>query len=337
MNLPDLITRFSGIRALVVGDICLDRWCHYDPSVAEPSRETGIPRVGVVSVEVTPGAGGTIASNLVALGAGRVSVIGAVGQDGFGFELGCALAERRIEYNLLAASKSLQTFTYTKLINAATGVEDLPRCDFINTRRLPADVENQLIANFNAHFQEFDVVLVSDQAETQAGGVVTDWFRDLIADVAERYPQKVIVADSRARIERFRNVMAKPNHKEALAACRRLFGSASGLAPGQTDLQRLRTVIGSRPLLVTQGDRGVLLVDDGGEHLVPSENVPNPIDICGAGDSFAAGMALALRACGDFVTAIRFGNLVSSITIMKKGTGTAAPDEILAKASARLN
>lgn len=333
MSLPDLISKFSGIRALVVGDICLDRWCYYDPSVAEPSRETGIPRVGVVSVEVTPGAGGTIASNLVALGAGRVSVIGAVGQDGFGFELGCALAERRIEYTLLAASKSIQTFTYTKLINSATGVEDLPRCDFINTRPLPADVENQLIANFNAHFQEFDVILVSDQAETQAGGVVTDWFRDLIADVAERYPQKVVVADSRARIERFRNVVAKPNNDEAIAACRRLPGVTAGAA----DFQRLRAVIGSRPLLVTQGDRGVLLVDEGGERLVPSENVPNPIDICGAGDSFAAGMALALRACGDFVTAIRFGNLVSSITIMKKGTGTAAPEEILAKAAVRLN
>ena len=34
---------------------------------------------------------------------------------------------------------------------------------------------------------------------------------------------------------------------------------------------------------------------------------------------------------------IRFGNLVSSITIMKKGTGTAAPEEILAKAAVRLN
>ncbi len=329
MNLPDLIAKFSGFSALVVGDICLDRWCDYDPSVAEPSRETGIPRIGITATETTPGAGGTIASNLVALGAGRVSVIGAIGQDGFGFELGRALAERRIEHNLLVASRGLQTFTYTKLLNSATGVEDLPRCDFINTRPLPADVENQLIANFNAHFQEFDVILVSDQAETQAGGVVTDWLRDLISDVAERYPHKAIIADSRARIERFRNVVAKPNNDEAVAACRRLFG--------QTDFQRLRGAIGSRPLLVTQGNRGVLLVDERAEHLIPSENVSHPVDICGAGDSFAAGLALALRASGDFPTAIRFGNLVSSITIMKKGTGTAAPEEILAKAAVRLN
>lgn len=329
MNLPDLITKFASIRALVVGDICLDRWCYYDPAVAERSRETGIPRVGVVSTEVTPGAGGTIANNLIALGAGRVSVLGAIGQDGFGFELERALAERNVEYNLLVASSSIQTFTYTKLISSKTGFEDLPRCDFINTRPLPAEVENQLIANFNAHFHEFDVILVSDQAETKAGGVVTDLLRDLIADVAERYPTKVVVADSRTRIERFRNVVAKPNNDEAAAACWRLFR--------EPDFQRLRSAIGNRPLVVTQGDRGVLLVDERGEHLVPAERVPHPIDICGAGDSFAAGLALALRVTGDFLTAIRFGNLVSSITIMKRGTGTAAPEEILAKAAVRLN
>ncbi len=329
MNLPDLMERFSGVRALVVGDLCLDRWCHYDPALAEASRETGISRVGVIATEVTPGAGGTVANNLVALGAGRVAVLGAIGQDGFGFELQRELAERKIDYSLVVASKAVQTFTYTKLINSVTKVEDLPRCDFVNTRPLPADVENQLIANFNAHFQEFDVILVSDQAETQSGGVVTDWLRGLIGDVAERYPQKLIVADSRVRIELFRNVVAKPNYEEAVAACRRAFG--------RVDFQRLRTLIGSRPLLVTQGARGVLLVDNHGERLVPSENVSDPVDICGAGDSFAAGLALALRASGDFPTAIRFGNLVSSITIMKKGTGTAAPHEVLAKAAVHLN
>ena len=41
----------------------------------------------------------------------------------------------------------------------------------------------------------------------------------------------------------------------------------------------------------------------------------------------------ALRTTGDFTAAIRFGNLVAGITIMKKGTGTAEPEEVLAKAA----
>ena len=60
------------------------------------SRETGLPRVGVVSTEVTAGAAGTIANNLAALGAGRVAVLGVVGEDGFGWELDGALRGRGI-------------------------------------------------------------------------------------------------------------------------------------------------------------------------------------------------------------------------------------------------
>jgi len=57
MKVPEILSALPGLSALVVGDICLDRWCTYDPATAEPSRETGIPRIGVVATEVTPGAG----------------------------------------------------------------------------------------------------------------------------------------------------------------------------------------------------------------------------------------------------------------------------------------
>ena len=87
MTAKEILDAFGKLRALVVGDICLDRWCTYDPALADISRETGIPRVAVVSTEVTAGGGGTVANNLAALGAGRVAVLGVVGRDGFGYEL----------------------------------------------------------------------------------------------------------------------------------------------------------------------------------------------------------------------------------------------------------
>ncbi len=137
MNWSSLIREFKGCRVLVAGDICLDRWCHYDAEEADLSRETGIPRVGIVKTRVTPGGGGTVANNLAALGAGRVAVLGAIGQDGFGFELEQALTARDIEYRLLVASPDIQTFTYTKVINNRSGEEDKARLDFINVKPLP--------------------------------------------------------------------------------------------------------------------------------------------------------------------------------------------------------
>lgn len=322
MNPAEILAQFPKLSALVVGDICLDRWCTYDPAASEPSRETGIPRIGVVRTEVTPGAGGTVASNLAALGVGRVAVLGAIGDDGFGMELTRALVARGISADPTVRTPAMQTFTYTKVINAQTGIEDRPRLDFINTRPLAPEVERQILDNLQMAVESYDVILIADQAETSHGGVVTPAVRELLAELAPQYPERIFCADSRARIQHFRNVIVKPNRQEAEAACRELFG--------RVDFAALRRHTQAPLLLVTHGGDGVLLVDDSGETFVRTPPVAHPVDICGAGDSFSAGASLALRATASPTQAARFGNVVASITIMKKGTGTASPDEVLA-------
>jgi sugar/nucleoside kinase (ribokinase family) len=99
--------------------------------------------------------------------------------------------------------------------------------------------------------------------------------------------------------------------------------------PGIKHLKQLRETTASPLLLVTHGPRGVLLLGEGrGEEWVATVPVEKPVDICGAGDSFSAGAAVAYAITRDAATAARFGNLVASITIMKKGTGTASPEEL---------
>jgi len=76
------------------------------------------------------------------------------------------------------------------------------------------------------------------------------------------------------------------------------------------------------------------VVEPGRSTAVMTVPVARPVYPCGASDSFSAGAALALAATGDPIEAARFGNLVSSVTIMKEGTGTASPDEVLAAEAA---
>lgn len=322
MTDAEILERIPKLSALVIGDICLDRWSVYDPAMAEPSRETGIPRIAVTHTDVTPGAGGTVANNLVTLGTGRVAVIGVVGDDGYGFELTRALRQRGISPDLLVEVPGMQTFTYTKLIQS-NGSEDLPRVDFISDAPLDPDVERRVLDRILAAFESFDVILISDQAETRLGGVVTPGVRTLLAELAPNYPEKVFVADSRARVDLFRNILVKPNRQEAESACRKLFG--------RVDYPALRERVSAKTLMVTHGAEGVLVVDGDGERWVHTQPVEHPVDICGAGDSFSAGMSLALAATGSATRAAEFGNRVASITIMKPGTGTASPQEVLAQ------
>ncbi len=322
MTTQQILDAFPQRSALIVGDIGLDRWCTYDPGAAEPSRETGIPRVGVVATEVAPGAGATVANALAALGIGRTAVLGVLGQDGFASELTNALNARGISTDLLVRSNQLATFTYTKLINARTGIEDLPRVDSIDIRPLPEAVESEVLGHLRDYSSSFDVLFVSDQADTRHGGVVTPQVRALLERFAEASPDKIIWVDSRVRVERFRRMILKPNEQEANAASIALFG--------EVDYQRLRSYTQSRLMFVTKGGQGTLVVEDGGEKLVPTQAIERPAELCGAGDSFSAGAGLALAISGSPVMAAQFGNLLASVAIRKRGTEATTPAEVLA-------
>ena len=325
MTCAEVLASARGASVLVIGDICLDLWCRYDPALSEASRETGIPRVAVTSTAVTPGAGGTVAANLAALGAGRVGVLGVVGQDGHASELHRALGAQGIESELLIETDEVRTFTYTKLINDTTGIEDLPRVDFVNTSPLPAGVEQRLVDRFLDALPEFDAVVVADQAETDQGGVVTPHLREAICGKAGISARQVFVADSRRRVHCFRHVIATPNESEAAAACMEAFG--------EVDYGRLHRAIGGPALVVSAGGSGARLVDDSGTRLFEARVAGKRIDTCGAGDSLSAGLALALVAGAEPGMALGFGIMVAGVTVTKLGTGTASPAEVLAVAS----
>jgi sugar/nucleoside kinase (ribokinase family) len=260
---------------------------------------------------VSAGAGGTIANNLVALGVRDVSVAGVIGDDGSAYELERVLRASGIRTDLLIKTPEVCTFTYTKLINHKTLEEDRPRVDFINTQPMPD------VGLLNLIEDTYDVVMVSDQAETEAGGVLSAPLRARVMQMSG-----VVWVDSRKRAEHFRGVFLKPNRDEAAEACMRKF--RSGLDP-----QRLFRENELKALIVTHGDEGSQVITSCGEQWVPARKV-RAVDTCGAGDSFSAGAACALAVTNDPVQAAKFGSLVASVTVTKRGTGTASPEELLA-------
>ena len=77
-RLQDLLYRLPEVTILVVGDFFLDKYLIIDPSRAEPSLETGLEAHQVVETRCSPGAAGTVTSNLRALGV-RTIAIGGIG------------------------------------------------------------------------------------------------------------------------------------------------------------------------------------------------------------------------------------------------------------------
>jgi bifunctional ADP-heptose synthase (sugar kinase/adenylyltransferase) len=258
-----------------------------------------------------------VANNLKSLGAGQVSVLAVVGDDGHAYDLLRALSQRHIGTDLIVREPSVPTFTYSKLINRQTGVEDLPRGDFVFADDLPQGADEAICWRLRDFAHHFDAICVSDQAETKHGGIITAAVRAELASIAQK--GALVWVDSRRRIDLFRNAVLKVNEEEAQQALART---------RLTTIEELRRHTEARVVFVTQGGSGVTVTQSSKQVLIPTKRLANPVDICGAGDSFTAGAASAMAAGATPEDAARLGHLVASVTIMKKGTGCASPEEL---------
>ena len=86
------------------------------------------------------------------------------------------------------------------------------------------------------------------------------------------------------------------------------------------DLAEARRWASFRPVVVTLAERGALLLVDGSEQLVSACRADRVVDPTGAGDAFAAGLAIALAEGRDLASAGRFANAVASFAVEAIGT-----------------
>jgi rfaE bifunctional protein kinase chain/domain len=332
-RLDELLDRFPDLHVLVVGDFFLDKYLIIDRQLSEVSLETGLEAYQVVDIRCSPGAAGTVTSNLRALGV-KVTALGVIGDDGQGCELKRGLMERGVDIEPLIERADRFTPTYTKpMVRENDGWEhEIQRLDIKNRSPLPAEVEDLVIARLRALVPQVAGVIVADQVQEANYGVITDRVRAEIAELALRHPQVIFAADSRARIGLFQHVIVKPNAREATLAVRPDWAEEIGNEP---DLE-LATKSGTelfrrnrKPVFLTVGAQGVLLFTKAGCEHIPAVPVSGEIDIVGAGDSVMAGIVSGLCSGAEPDEAALLGNLVASITIQQIGTtGTATPAQM---------
>ena len=93
------------------------------------------------------------------------------------------------------------------------------------------------------------------------------------------------------------------------------------------DLEVARRWAGTTAVIVTVAERGALAITRDGEIAVPGFAVPRVVDPTGAGDAFAAGLALALADGRELPDAVRYANAVASFAVEGRGTEALATRE----------
>lgn len=333
-RLDALLARFPDLTILVIGDFFLDKYLLIDRSRAEVSLETGLEAHQVVEVRASPGAAGTVASNLRALGVNVVAV-SVVGDDGEGFELLRGLDARGVDVAGLVIRPDRFTPTYTKpMLREADGREhEINRLDIKNRTPLPEDAEDEVIRRLRGLMPQVHGVIIADQVTEEDCGVITENVREELMALAQTYPMVAFTADSRARIGLYHDIILKPNAREALLAVGQpvtadpdpVADRAQIEAAGQQLYRR-----GGQPVFLTLGGAGILVFHQDGPTLVPAARVSGPIDIVGAGDAALAGLTSALCAGATVPEAAEVACLAAGVTIQQIGTtGTASRRQIL--------
>lgn len=329
-RLEELLAKLPDISILAVGDFFLDKYLILDHELAEVSIETGLTAHQVTAKRLSPGAAGTVTSNLRALGAGSVMALSVIGVDGEGFELKRALEATGVDTANIIETDSRFTPTYTKPMLLKDGVEsELERQDIKNRAPLPRELEEEIIFQLRVLVPQVEGVVISDQVQERNCGVITDRVREEIARLAREYSEVWFLADSRVRIGEFRDICVKPNKFEAARAIQPDYSDT----PDEVKAGEFGRELASRmrhPVFMTMEDKGVAIYKDGAVTTVPAVPVEGEIDPVGAGDSCVAGIICGLSAGGSCEEAAALGNLTASVTVKKLGaTGTASPDEIM--------
>ncbi|MCK4727138.1 MAG: hypothetical protein KAT29_15100, partial [Anaerolineales bacterium] len=190
----------------------------------------------------------------------------------------------------------------------------------------PDIVEDEIIAQLNEIVPAVQGVIIVDQVQERNCGVVTDRVRAEIERLAQIYPKKTFITDSRVRAHLFHGVILKMNGSEAMKACGMdKSTSTADLSAITTCCERLFKQT-NKPVFITRGENGCILFSQPGTPVlqVPPVPVDGKIDIVGAGDSFLASLSLALCSGAELDEAALIGNLAASIVIQQIGiTGTA--------------
>ena len=332
-RLESLLSRFSGLSVMVVGDFFLDKYLVLDPALDEPSLETGLAARQVVARRCMPGAAGTVVANLHALGVGDLLAVGVTGDDGEGYELRQGLSAMGVRLDGLFESPDRFTPTYIKPMNREPGGErESNRIDIQNRTPTPRDLEDRLIEFLGDMAPGVDGVVVLDQVGRRNTGVVTDRVREAICGLGRNLPNNVILADSRERIGDFRHVIRKGNRDEMREVDEDRWSGEMRGASEESGSGKTRGAgdEAARPVYVTLGADGLLLIDGDDRRHVPGIRVPGPVDTVGAGDSVTAGIVASLAAGATPAEAAMVGNLAASVTVRQLGvTGTASPAQLV--------
>lgn len=309
--LPQLLEKIANTRALVVGDVMLDRYWYGE--VDRISPEAPVPVVAVVRADERPGGAANVARNVRALGA-RCQLLSITGDDREADTLVRLLDEAGIDHSLYR-DKLLNTTIKLRVISRH---QQLLRIDFESP--VSKDARVKLLGHYLKQLPQSNVVILSDYGKGGLG-----YLKEMI-EAARNADVPVVVDPKGEDYSGYRGAtLITPNRKEF----EQVAGRFRDNAELETKARAMAEALNLGAVLVTRGEDGMSLVERHGKTLHVPARAREVFDVTGAGDTVIATLGCAYAVGAALQDAIELANIAAGIVVGKLGAATAAPAEIL--------
>lgn len=307
--------RLSGVRALVIGDVVLDRYIVGE--VGRISPEAPVPVLLQTDRRAVLGGAANVARHFTAFG-GAAVLVGLIGVDAAAGEIGRLAAEAGVDADLVADTTRITTVKTRVLAKN----QQMARIDEETPHVASGDVRARLLAAVAAHVADVDVVVLSDYAKgALSGGVAAE-----IVALARQAGRPVFVDPKTEDFNDYAGAtLVCPNVRElAVAAGLRAADDATATEACRRALARFD--VGA--VLLTRSEQGMTLLAREGEPLHVRARAVSVFDVSGAGDTAIAVVAAGVAAGLSLPDAVHFGNAAAGIVVGKSGTATVSPLEL---------
>lgn len=324
-RIQHLLDRARKQRLLVIGDVMLDEFVW--GKVSRISPEAPVPVVEVQRESCYPGGAANVARNLRPF-CKSVQISGIVGSDLHATRLINLLAEEEISSDGLIESRDMPTIVKTRIIARQ---QQVVRVDREKRCAVSAETLASAIQRISSLLPEVDGVIFEDYGK----GFLSQGFVDEVAGLA-RKAGKVLTADPNPGnpLEWHDITTLKPNRSEAFAMAGKTDPGAGDDPLTDGPLLEVGAILLGQfripSLLITLGEHGMLLLDEGQPPYHTPTRAREVFDVSGAGDTAIALFTLALCAGGTPQEAAEISNHASGVVVGKLGTATLTPEELLA-------
>ena len=313
-RLVELLQSAKRYHVAVVGDAMLDVYLLGE--VERISPEAPVPVVRVRDRRHAMGGAANVVQNVLALGAG-CGMVCTVGSDTAGAELRHMLGHAGASVDGVLPCER-PTTTKTRIVARA---QQLVRVDEEDDSDCGDSDTDRLIGAVRTSVQRADALVLEDYNK---GVLSPRVIRAAIDQALEKGIPIVVDPKFRNFFEFAGATVFKPNRRELESALGATLDIASPAALPATCAR-----LGVEHLLLTLGERGMVLVSAAGEVGRIPTTAREVYDVVGAGDTVTAYLATMLAAGATAPEASVIANFAAGVEVGKLGAATVTVDEVL--------